>query len=427
MSSSSLRRAARAALTLMACVALCIAMNFAAFFIDTPAMRKNAAQGVSLLAQEGSTPQLVAGFKSSQPDNFSAVLILKTAAYTGPESLTEKAFGGLRVDLYPQEGQSEWSAFCTYAQAEGCGLTYTRYWHGYTLPLRLLLCLFNLPNLQMLLLGASLLLALAVLAQCARRAPGALPGLAAAWLVLMPAVCGLCLQYVPVTLLALLTCLLVLCCDRAISRAMGMPAFFALVGLLTNYFDLLTFPLITLGFPLALLMALRMERGEGFAALLPGLIACGLGWALGYAGMWMLKWAFVGQVFGADRLSGIFQQAALRVSSASNGETFSRLAALTRNLDIILAKSAYLLVLLLAAGVSALIALRRAVRARRSGGRVRLQSGALTLLALSLVPVMWSLVMANHAYDHAFFTYRNLTVSILALCAAMGCVIRTEA
>ena len=174
-------------------------------------------------------------------------------------------------------------------------------------------------------------------------------------------------------------------------------------------------------------MALRMERGEGFAALLPGLIACGLGWALGYAGMWMLKWAFVGQVFGADRLSGIFQQAALRVSSASNGETFSRLAALTRNLDIILAKSAYLLVLLLAAGASALIALRRAVRARRSGGRVRLQSGALTLLALSLVPVMWSLVMANHAYDHAFFTYRNLTVSILALCAAMGCVIRTEA
>ena len=119
----------------------------------------------------------------------------------------------------------------------------------------------------------SLLLAFIVFSETARRAPGALPGLIASWFLLMPVVCGICLQYVPVTLLALCACLALLRADGAIERAIGLPAFFALTGLLTNYFDLLTFPLVTLGFPLALLLALRMERGDGLRALLPRLIA----------------------------------------------------------------------------------------------------------------------------------------------------------
>lgn len=410
-------RGVRAALALALAVLLCVAMNYAAFFIDTDTMRENAAQGIALLGQEGSTPQLVAGFKSSQPDNFTAILILKTAAYTGPETLTKKAFGGLRMELAPEEGQSEWSAFATYAAGNGNGLTYTRYWHGYTLPLRLLLCVFNLPNLQMVLLLVSLLLAFAVLSGCARRAPGALPGMAAGWFLLMPVVCGVCLQYVPVTLLALLACLLLLHVGDRVERAIGMPGFFALLGLLTNYFDLLTFPLVTLGFPLALLLCLRMERGDGLRALLGTTVACGLCWALGYAGMWMLKWAFVAGVFGADRLAGIFEQAALRVSSASNGEAFSRLNALRLNLSIILDKAAYLLVLLLALAASLALALRRALC---NGIRVRPQPGVLALWLLALVPMMWCLAMANHAYDHAFFTYRNLTVTFLAALCACG-------
>ena len=109
------RRGVRAALAILVTVLLCIAMNAAAFLIDTDTMRENAAQGVALLGREGGTPQLIGGFKSTQLDNFTAILILKTAAYTGPETLLEKTFGGLRTELVPGEGQSEWSAFATYA------------------------------------------------------------------------------------------------------------------------------------------------------------------------------------------------------------------------------------------------------------------------------------------------------------------------
>lgn len=424
------KRGARAALALLLTLLLCVAMNFAAFFIDTQTMRENAAQGVAVLGQEGGTPQLIGGFKSAQLDNFTSVLIIKTAAYTGPEPLVQKAFGGIRTDLPAAEGQDEWSAFCTYADGGASpvgGLSYSRYWHGYTFALRLLLCAFNLSNLQMLLLFASLFLAFAVLALCAKRAPAALPGLAAAWFLLMPLACGVCLQYVPATLLALAACLLVLLADERIAHAVGMPAFFALTGMLTNYFDLLTFPLITLGFPLALLLALRLRRGDSLPALMGTLIGCGVAWALGYAGMWAFKWLLVAAVYGPDRLAGIFTQAALRVSSSSNGEAFSRLGALQKNLDVLFAKSAYLLLLLFAAAASCAVSLVRALRIRRAGGRVRLNGRVLPLALLALVPFAWYIAMANHSFDHAFFTYRNLTAAVLAMLTALGCLTREAA
>ena len=73
--------------------------------------------------------------------------------------------------------------------------------------------------------------------------------------------------------------------------------------------------------------------------------------------------------------------------------------------------------LLLALAASLALALRRALC---NGIRVRPQPGVLALWLLALVPLMWCLAMANHAYDHAFFTYRNLTVTFLAALCACG-------
>ena len=86
------KKATRAALAVLLTAILCIAMNAAAFLIDTPTMRENAWQGTAMLCQEGGVPEMVGGFKSSQLDNFTAVLILKTAAYTGPETHLQKTF-----------------------------------------------------------------------------------------------------------------------------------------------------------------------------------------------------------------------------------------------------------------------------------------------------------------------------------------------
>ena len=221
----------RGAAALLVALLLCLAMNLTAFFIDTPAMREHAEQAVALLGYEMGSPEIVGGFASSRLDNFTAVLILKTAAYTGDEPLLRKAVSGLRTDLTPEDWQTDWDAYCTYvdgAEFAQNSVPYSRYWHGYTFALRLLLCLFNFTNLQMLFLFAqTALLLLTALLMAQRGLERLIPPFAVAWFFMMPPALGICFQYVPVSLLTLAACSLLLVQDARIARGVGLPVFFS--------------------------------------------------------------------------------------------------------------------------------------------------------------------------------------------------------
>lgn len=417
-----MKKALRGLSMLLCAVLLCVAANFLAFTIDSQDMRDHAWQGCLMLGEQQSTPQTIGGFMSAQLDNFTGVLILKTAGYVGPETLTQKAFGGYRVDMPAEEGQSAWDAFCNYEFGElsptGGGMSYSRYWHGYTLPLRLLLCVLDVANLQMLLYFAQLVLLMLVLHLMHKRGLGRLmPGFFLACFLLMPFSTSVCLQYVPVTMLMLAACACVLLWDGRIADAVGMPAFFALLGLLTNYLDLLTFPLVSLGYPLILLLALRMRRGERGASLFGAAALCGVSWALGYGGMWALKWLLNGLVFGWQMLYGIFAQIGLRASD--NGGEISRIAVLMENLGVILTKKSYLLLLLLCA----LVTLAPAGKALASRRGLALDLRALNLLLPAAAACLWIIVLANHAHDHTYFTYRSMTVVVLSGFACLSCLL----
>lgn len=418
------KRILRAAALLLAAVLVCIGCNALAFLIDTPQMRQNAWQGTQMLCSDGATPQMVGGFKSAQLDNFTAVLMIKTAAYTGQQTLMEKALGGYRAELAAEEGQSGWEAFCTYgdgSQTHDGGLSYTRYWHGYTLPLRLLLCVMDLANSQMLLYFVQTALFAAVLLLMAKRGLcRVMPALFLAYFLIMPMAAGVCLQYAPVSLVMLLACCAVLAWDEKIDAAVGLPAFFALVGLVTNFVDLLTFPLVTLGFPLALLIALRLKTEDSVCCVFARTVACCACWALGYGGMWALKWVLAGAAFGWERFYGIFTQIFLRVSSESGGEQLSRLGVLKMNLDVILAKKSYLLLMGATGFGVALASVRRLIRGAKLDWR------ALALLVPAAVPFIWCIVMANHSFDHTYFTYRNMTMAVIALYTLIPCIVREK-
>ena len=415
----------RALLSILFAALLCLILNAAAFTLNSDDMQKNAAQGLAMLAQEGASPELVGGFSSARLDNFTAALMVKTAAHTGSESLLRKTLGGLRVDMPIPAGtgmEEGWQLFCRYASSDDItngSRTYSRYWHGYLFPLRLLLSVFTLANIQMLLYYAQMALLFAVVIGCAKRAPAVLPGLLTAFFLLMPAATGVCLQYMPVTLTALAACCLVLYADKPIASAIGMPGFFALMGLVTNFLDLLTFPLLSLGFPLALYMAARIEEdGADWKALFTELFFCGLCWGLGYGGMWAFKWALTGLCFGGSAIADILGQAAIRVSSATNGEAYSRFEGLARCLNVLFAKPAYLALMLLTAAAALVTMACRARTLVKDGQHVALDPRALLLLLLAAVPLCWTVVLANHCYDHFYFTYRILTVSVLSGYAA---------
>lgn len=412
----------RSAGLVFAVIILCILCSAAAPLIDMPSMRENAAQGTAMLRDEYPVPKMIGGFKSAQLDNYTSVLMVKTAAYTGAESYLHKAFGGMRTDMPAAEGQSDWEAYCTYADgtlSPTQGLSYTRYWHGYTLALRLLLCVLNLANIQMLLYFVQTAMFVCVIVLMNRRGLKAIiPAFFTAYFLMMPFVMGMCLQFMTVSLPMLACCILLLKWDDAIDRMFSMPAFFAALGVLTNYVDLLTFPLVSLGFPLVLLLALRLQSRDSLPHLAVLAVACCVGWGVGFGGMWALKWIITGACFGWARLHSILSQIFLRVSTESNGISFTRMDAVRMNLDVILSKSSYLLILLISGAVSLLPAARRLLLEKHLHTDIR----ALIMLIPLAAPFAWYIVMANHSVDHAYYTYRSLAVCVFAALSLAACL-----
>ena len=141
--------------------------------------------------------------------------------------------------------------------------------------------------------------------------------------------------------------------------------------------------------------------------------ACGIGWALGYAGMWVFKWLLVDMISEYSVIHGLMTQMFLRTSD--NGGDLSRLSVVMRNLDVILSKSSYLLV----TGVVGLITLVSTVK-----NKARFDARALMLLIVAAVPFVWYLVMSNHSFDHTYYTYRNVTMSVVAGFAFLACCMR---
>ena len=141
---------------------------------------------------------------------------------------------------------------------------------------------------------------------------------------------------------------------------------------------------------------------------------CGCTWALGFGGMWVFKWMVNGMVFGWDALRTVSEQITLRASD--NGGDLSRIGVLMDNLNIILAKKSYLLLI----GACGLATLVPAIRLRR----VKIDLRALCLLLPAAAVAMWYLVMANHSHDHTYYTYRNATVMVFSGFAFVSCLLK---
>ena len=411
----------RGAALLLAVLALCILSNIAAFLVDTPQMRESVWQGCLMLGEQQSTPQHVGGFLSSQLDNYTGVLILKTAGYVGNQSLLEKAFGGFRVDMLAQAGQTDWEAFCNYEfwqeGVAGSPISYSRYWHGYTLALRLLLSVLDVANLQMLMYFVQTVLMLAVLHLLGRRGlRDLIPGFFLAYFLMMPFSSSICLQYMPVSMLMLAACICLLLADERIICTVSLPVFFAMLGVLTNYLDLLTFPMVSLGFPLVMAQALALRRGESATRLFGMTALCGVSWALGYGLMWALKWVLTACVFGPDVLGSIFYQIGLRTSD--NAGSISRLSVLMQNLNVLLAKKSYLLII----GMTGLAVIARPAKAIVLRNGLRMDWRALNLLLPAAAVCLWYFVMANHSFDHTYFTYRNAAVMVFSGFSFLACM-----
>lgn len=369
--------------------------------IPRHAVEQHLVQSVHTIGQEGEYP--VHGISLLTQDNFTDCVMLNIAAGADNGHPVASAMDNT-LHMSGRDIIASTSRLLDGNPVEA--RSYARYWHGYQVLLRPLLCLTDYRGIRVINGAALALLALLciVIGYWRVSRPFAL-SLAAGLLLTGCWIVPLNMQFTSCFAVMLAALLAVMLGQRALHSTGAASVAFFVIGGVTQYLDLLTTPLITLGLPLIAWMLIHKPGRASRTVVLLSLM-----WGLGYASLWASKWLIAGLVTGNDVLGDAINSVRIRSVGGEMAEQGLTAA------DILRGYWNHFAALGLA-GWGALAALTIAVVAlyRCCGRPYRVIGGNLWLLLVAAMPLVWALVLTQHTFLHHFFTWRIVLVTLVAI------------
>ncbi len=376
--------------------------TFAVFsaFLPDRAIHRHVDEAAVMLFVAGNYPKALIDEEVCQMDNFTDALILNQIHSIDRHQPVRSAMRMTRWQAEPFADQTSslyWKTLgATGLQSED----YCHYWHGSSFLYRFLLLFFSFSQMKLLMYFTIMLLMFFFF-----RSYYPLAGLwnslafLLSWLLVYGFVMPASLQFFPILAVSLLASLLVIRFRKS-PETLGMVFFVA--ASLSAYFDLLTVPLLSFGWPFAVWLTLPDKKELTIQEGLRNMLVCGLLWVAGYALTFLAKWFLAAVILGFGVLPGAFEAGLYRVGA----EDFSRWDAIMKNVRMLTYN-----VMLLVALVYVVV---RFLRSRGSFG-VR----DVLLLIIALMPYLWYFVLSNHSYEHFWFTYRLQAITICAVLMAL--------
>lgn len=392
-------------LTTACCIVLGFLLMLAVSLLPIEPIDRNAANSVGTLERDGDYPQRKTVNGEQVLENYTDALMMMTAACPREQELVAYALAGGRKMV---KGEEEVRSYALYyyppedQELQVVTATYPRYWHGYLVALKPLLCLFNLRQIRKLFLMAQALLAGAIVCMMFVRRLGryVLPLLLSLTL-LSPLVIAQSLHYSCVYFVLLLACLFLLVFHRRMRRKEMYFVFFTAVGCATSFVDLLTTPLLTLCFPLILYICLNAPRRLKAAARdVFFMCVC---WAVGYVGMWAGKWVLATLLTDMNVIRDALSTVMFRTSQVDGrGEAISYMEILRRNWSRLEKSPIW--------GASLLVMLAGILAAGRQRRLKQLLPRVCGFGLVMLLPFLWMRLAGNHSYIHPHFVSRILAI-----------------
>ena len=313
--------------------------------------------------------------------------------------------------------------YLTVTRGKAANADYTRYWHGTAGLMRILHLFTNIGVIKGLCFFCLLLLicnTVRVLVSSGHWDLGLCLLASLFWIQAWNL--RLSMEYLPCFLICFGLC-------PAFLRLEKQGDFFLMLlcivsGTLTAFFDFLTTETVTILIPLILVIAIRSKerRLSTPLSVMKLLVRCGLCWLLAYAGMFILKWILVSLATGENHILSALDSAERRVSGVVTvGQLRKKpgfLMAIAANLSALFSgskRTEYRLVI----GMLFCLILLAYLLYRFCHFREKLRPGTLFILLLGSMVLLRYGLLANHSYLHAFFTYRSLASTILAVLTAV--------
>lgn len=381
-------------------------LMYAVYLLPISPIERHLKESIPVFQREGPYPKPVS-WCSSTLDNFTDALMLLTAAYNGEESTLDKA-----MSLYYETSSGDVIAPVPSILDYGSETrsvtihTYTRYWQGYLIFLKPLLSVMNYQQIRILnqIFQTGIVLLLIFLLKRSGRGRFILPLLLT--LGLLPIIVNAqSLTYSDVFCLSMGgSCVLVLKWEKW-RNSEKLLFFFLVLGIMTSFFDFLTYPLVSFGIPVCLYFCI--ERDGTFWRSLKTFVSFGIAWGLGYAGMWAGKWVAASVLTGREALKeGVASVLFRSGASLAEGEYIPLSNTILRNVGEWVRNPCFILFWLFC--VTALLLLMRKNRFEALGEH-------LIFLLIACLPFAWYIVVRNHSYIHYFFTYKEMVIFAFAI------------
>lgn len=298
---------------------------------------------------------------------------------------------------------------------------YSRYWHGYLVILRPILMLFSLASIRYFNMFFMLLIFAVVVYLLAKKI-SLLVGLsfAVSMCSISFIVIPFCLQYS--SLFYILNFSIIYLLTR--KKLPKNLALFGAIGSITNFLDLLTYPIITLGIPLIVVLLLNLKEksdNQNFIESSKQILQSGIGWSLGYGITWFSKWIIASAILKKNVILDAFNAVVLRTEGSgdtaisNNNPVLNRSFMLKENMQLVFSKQ-FLAIL----AVIFIIWLLLFICFKKQFKTILKAS---PILIVSTFPYIWYLVLGNHSQVHYWMTFRSQAITVFGiLCFAITCI-----
>lgn len=229
----------------------------AAYCIPTEPIAKNIESGAEALLIQGAEYNYAEDYRETILDNETDAVMLSEALF--PESSCLN--GAVLVPRYVYEGNESqvynlW-AFLNHDDISNAKVVnYPRYWHGYLAILKPFFYFLDYSDFKIINQAIQLLIILSItILMVKNHLAEYLVALLPVLIIWNPATIGVSLQYASCFYVSMIGSLIVLKYNMK-----NEWLFFLFLGIMTSYFDFLTYPIVTFGIPLVFLIIKNADR-----------------------------------------------------------------------------------------------------------------------------------------------------------------------
>ncbi len=381
---------------------------YASYCLPVDNMYKNVQESVPLFKSEGTYPQVIFDYYETQLDNYTDALMISNAIYNGNNTILDKTINVYRLCANGKDPTD--SLILTLSNDfnyEQILDAYSRYWHGYLIFLKPLLIIFNYSDIRVInsIMQFFIVFIVCYLMLLRKQKYYIIPYLISIILI-SPLSISLSLQFSAIFYIFNISLIVMLKFYEKLKENNALIFYFLIIGIVTSYIDLLTYPTSTLGMPL--IMYLILTKNKTLLFYIKKIILYSTFWGIGYGGMWISKPLISNILLGNDFLSNFISAFRNRTSLTSSNIEITRSSAIWRNISVY-CKIGYFWLF----SIIFFWFIYKIIQNRKNITK-SIILGSFKYILVCIMPFFWYMFAVNHSYVHFWFSFRTLVVLFFA-------------